>query len=107
MLKYSNPAAESTSISATGMGYSSLGVAALRSRKSMHTLNEPFFLITGTILEICHTLIFDPPEMTYLQDFHQDKTSTQSSHSSIWYLIEDAQRQESSGKGSINTKISL
>src|SRR3954463_5078787 len=55
----------------------------------------------------CHTQIFDPPEMTYLQDFHQDKTSTQSSHSSIWYLIEDAQRQESSGKGSINTKISL
>src|SRR3954470_11065024 len=56
---------------------------------------------------ICHTLIFDPPEMTYLQDFHQVKTSTQSSHFSIWYLIEDAQRQESSGKGSINTRISL
>src|SRR3954470_20068792 len=27
---------------------------------------------------ICHTLIFDPPEMTYLQDFHQVKASTQS-----------------------------
>src|SRR4051812_6707679 len=27
----------------------------------------------------CHTLIFDPPEMTYLQDFHQVKVSTQSS----------------------------
>src|SRR4051812_9708381 len=43
--------------------------------------------------------------MTYLQDFHQVKTSTQGSHSSIWYLIEDAQRQESSGKGSINTRV--
>src|SRR3954467_7621368 len=57
MLKYSKPAAESTSISATGMGYSSLGVAALRSRKSMHTLNEPFFLITGTILAIHSTYL--------------------------------------------------
>src|SRR4051812_13818445 len=57
MLKYSNPAAESTSISAVGMGYSSLGVAALRSRKSMHTLNEPFFLITGTILAIHSTYL--------------------------------------------------
>src|SRR4051812_49003872 len=55
----------------------------------------------------CHTLIFDPPEMTYLQDFHQVKISTQSSQFSIWYLIGDAQRQESSGKGSINTRISL
>src|SRR3954466_6864564 len=40
----------------------------------------------------CHTLILDTPETIYLQDFNQDKTSTQSSHSSIWYLIEDAQR---------------
>src|SRR3954469_10450055 len=61
----------------------------------------------GGVFPNCHTLIFDPPEMTYLQDFHQDKTSTQSSHSSIWYLIGDAQRQESSGKGSFNTRISL
>src|SRR4051812_47262128 len=62
---------------------------------------------SGVKLTRCHTLIFDPPEMTYLQDFHQVKISTQGSHSSIWYLIEDAQRQESSGKGSINTRISL
>src|SRR3954467_924163 len=58
-------------------------------------------------VEYCHTLILTPPEMTYLQDFHQVKISTQSNHSSIWYLIEDAQKQESSGKGSINTRISL
>src|SRR3954467_4450853 len=57
MLKYSKPAVESTSISATGMGYSSLGVAALRSRKSMHTRKEPFFLITGTILAIHSTYL--------------------------------------------------
>src|SRR4051812_22650164 len=57
MLRYSKPTAESTNISATGMGYSSLGVAALRSRKSIHTLNEPFFLITGTILAIPSTYL--------------------------------------------------
>src|SRR4051812_12448482 len=56
---------------------------------------------------ICHTLIFNPPEMTYLQDFHQVKASTQSSHPFIWYSIEDVQKQENSGKGSINRRISL
>src|SRR6187399_3585557 len=50
MLKYSNPAAESINISATGIGYSYFGVALFKSLKSMHTLREPFFLITGTIL---------------------------------------------------------
>src|SRR3954468_19978537 len=56
---------------------------------------------------ICHTLNLTPPEMTYLQDFHQVKTSSQNSHFSIWYLIEDAHRQENSGKGPINARISL
>src|ERR1044072_186267 len=50
MLKYSNPAAESINISATGIEYWSLGVAVFKSLKSMHILREPFFLITGTIL---------------------------------------------------------
>ncbi|KAK2395908.1 hypothetical protein QL285_057598 [Trifolium repens] len=49
MLKNSKPAAESINISATGMTYSSLGVALFKSLKSMHTLSVPFFLITGTI----------------------------------------------------------
>src|SRR4051812_34878792 len=52
ILRYSKPADESTNISATGIGYSSLGVVAFRSRKSIHTLKEPFFLITSTILAI-------------------------------------------------------
>src|SRR5438128_9392146 len=50
------------SISAIGIGYSSLGVALFRSLKSMHTLSlpDPFFS-TGTMLEIqsvyLHSLI--------------------------------------------------
>ncbi|KAK2445480.1 hypothetical protein QL285_016403 [Trifolium repens] len=50
MLKYSWPAAESISISATGIEYSSLGVALFKSLKSIQTLSDPFFLMTGTIL---------------------------------------------------------
>src|SRR3954470_7756108 len=70
ILRYSKPAAESTNISATGMGYSSLGVAALRSQKSMHTLNEPFFLITDTILAIHSTYL------VVLMNLHRRSLST-------------------------------
>src|SRR3990170_6697132 len=47
------PEASLISISAIGMGYSSLGVALFKSLKSIHTLNlpEPFFS-TGKMLEI-------------------------------------------------------
>src|SRR6266498_4310208 len=47
------PKASLISISAIGIGYSSLGVALFKSLKSMHTLNllDPFFSM-GTILEI-------------------------------------------------------
>jgi hypothetical protein len=39
-------------VSAMGMGYSSLGVALFKLRKSMHTLSLPdSFFSTGTILE--------------------------------------------------------
>ena len=47
------PDASLISISAIGIGYSSLGIALFRSLKSMHTLSllDPFFS-TGTMLEI-------------------------------------------------------
>src|SRR3954465_5279050 len=38
-------------VDATGIGYSSFGVALLRSRKSMETRHRPSFFSTGTILE--------------------------------------------------------
>jgi hypothetical protein len=44
--------AASTNISAIGIGYLYLGVALFKSLKSIHTLNLPFFLNTGTMLEI-------------------------------------------------------
>src|SRR4051812_23414084 len=47
----------STNISVTGIGYSSLGVSAFKSRKFIHTLKEPFFLITDTILAIHSTYL--------------------------------------------------
>jgi hypothetical protein len=39
-------------ISATGIGYSSFGVALLRSLKSTQTRHRPSFFCTGTTLEI-------------------------------------------------------
>src|SRR6266487_6945906 len=50
ILKYSCPAAESTNNSATDIEYSSFGVALFKSLKSIQTLRDPFFLITGTML---------------------------------------------------------
>src|ERR1051325_7951156 len=50
ILRYSKPAAESISISAIGMEYSSLGVAVFKFLKSMQIRKEPFFLMTGTML---------------------------------------------------------
>src|SRR4051812_19731529 len=47
----------STNISVTGIGYSSLGVATFRSQKFIHTLKEPLFLITCTILAIHSTYL--------------------------------------------------
>ena len=43
--------AASTSKSAIGIGYSSFGVATFGSLKSIQTLNFPFFLRTGKILD--------------------------------------------------------
>lgn len=57
MLRYSCPAAESTSISTIGIGYSSFGVATLKSLRSMQTLKVSFFLTTGTILTIHSTYL--------------------------------------------------
>src|ERR1051325_8069255 len=51
ILRYSKPVAESISISTIGLEYSSLGVAVFKSLKSMQVRKEPFFLITGTMLE--------------------------------------------------------
>ena len=39
-------------MSAMGIGYLFLEVAVFKSLKSIHTLSFPFFLMTGTILEI-------------------------------------------------------
>lgn len=57
ILRYSKPSNEATRISATGIGYSSFGVVAFKSPKSMQTLKAQFFIITGTIFPIHSTYL--------------------------------------------------
>jgi hypothetical protein len=45
-------AAALINVSATGIGYSSFGVALLRFLKAMQTHHRPSFFCTGTMLEI-------------------------------------------------------
>jgi hypothetical protein len=53
------PAATLINVSATGIGYSSFGVALLRSLKSTQARHRPSFFCMGTMLEIHSTYLYD------------------------------------------------
>src|SRR3954466_15130068 len=56
---------------------------------------------------ICHTLIFDPPEMTYLQDFHQFKVKYpgQSGIQSRVFKDKKTQAKDQSMEGLVSNTI--
>jgi hypothetical protein len=74
------PVAALINVSAMGIGYSSFGVALLRSLKSTQTHHRPSFLCMGTMLEIhsayLHGLMNPTSSIFYVSFLTSSKTSS-------------------------------